>query len=159
MAPGGDVVRHIPAASALAALSALSALGACGFPAAGGREAGAQALVATLEKMVPLPDASRPLAAYERYYAVSADRIAAIYLASPEGSGRVHLVDRAELPKAKAEGCSAVTLEFDRASNQFVRILCNEVRLSHAEPAPAIAAPAIVAPPIGAPVPSGGERG
>ena len=129
--------------------AAVAALCACGFPAADGREASAQALIAALEKMVPLPDASRPLAGYERYYALSEDRIAGVYLPSRGGSGQVHVVDRGKLPQAKAEGCSAVTLIFDRGSNQFQRITCNDVRISHAEPVPAIVAPA----------PSGGERG
>ena len=129
--------------------AAVAALCACGFPAADGREAQAQALIAALEKMLPLPDASRPLAGYERYYALSEDRIAGVYLPSQGGSGRVHLVDRDKLPQAKTEGCSAVTVIFDRATNQFARITCNDVRLTHAEPAPAMVAPA----------PSEGERG
>lgn len=129
--------------------AAVAALCACGFPAADGREATAQALVAALERMVPLPDASRPLAGYERYYSVSRDRISAIYLAASGGAGRVHLVGANALPTAKAEGCSAVTMVFDRAVNQFQRITCNDVRLTHAGPVPALVAPA----------PSGGERG
>ena len=131
------------------ATAAATALFGCGSPAANGSEAKALALVAALERMVPLPDASRPLVGYERFYSVTKDQIAAVYLLSRGGSGRVHLVDRNKLPQAKAEGCSAVTVVFDRATNQFARISCNDVRISHAAPAPTLVAPA----------PSGGERG
>ena len=113
--------------------AAVSTLVACASSAAD-QAAQAAALIAALETKVPLPDASRPLANYERYYAVSRDRIEAVYLSPPRGSGRVHLVDRRELPKAKAGGCSAVNLVFDRSSNRFDRILCAEVRLTGAEP-------------------------
>ena len=112
--------------------TAVAALAACGSPAANGKEAEAEALITVLERQVTLPDASRTLGGYERYYTVSQDRIDAVYLLSPQGTGRIHLVD--QLPQAKAEGCSAVNLVFDRASNRFQRILCNDVRLTRVEP-------------------------
>lgn len=141
------MVRPILAAAAVTA--AVTALFACGSPPANGSEAKALAVVAALEKMVPLPDATRPLAGYERFYSVSKDRIAAVYLPAPRGSGRVHLVEGSGLPQGKSEGCSVVNLIFDRASNQFARILCNQVALSRVELAPRIAAKA----------PLRGERG
>ena len=129
--------------------AAVAALCACGFPAANGSEAKALAVVTALEKMVPLPDATRPLAGYERFYSVAEDRIAAVYLPAPRGSGRVHLVERSGLPQGKSEGCSVVSLVYDRASKQFARILCNQVALSRIDAAPRIAETP----------PSGGERG
>jgi hypothetical protein len=112
------------------AVAAIAALHACASPPADGRQAEAQAAVAALEKKVSLPDASRTLAGYDRYYAISKERIEAVYLSSARGSGRVHLVDRSELPKAKEEGCAAVNIVFDRKGKRFGRILCNGVRLT-----------------------------
>jgi hypothetical protein len=133
MVAEGDVVRLILASAAVAALSA------CGSSRAGGSEAEA---VAAFEKMVPLPEAARPLAGYERFYLVTKDRIAAVYLAAQRGSGRIHLVDQGGLPEAKAEGCSVVNVIFERGSNRFAQILCNPVLLSRAELAPtAVRAP------------------
>ena len=119
--------------------AALSALVACGSGPADGKEAEAQALIAALEKEVALPDATRLLAGYDRYYSVSEDRIEAVYLSSPSGSGGIHLVEGRKLPQAEAEGCSAVNLVFDRGSNSFQRILCNELRLTQAKLAPELA--------------------
>ena len=131
------------------ATAAVAALFACGSPPASGSEAKALAVVTALEKMVPLPDATRPLAGYERFYSVAEDRIAAVYLPATRGSGRVHLVERSGLPQGKSEGCSVVNLVYDRASRQFARILCNQAALSRIDEAPRIAAKP----------PSGGERG
>ncbi len=129
--------------------AALTTLAACGSPSAHGKESDAEAAIAAFEKKVPLPDASRTLSDYDRYYVLSDDRIEAVYLSSPRGSGGSHLVERRELPQAKEGGCSVVTILFDRTSNRFARILCNEVRLTHHEPG--VELPGMR--------PSGGERG
>jgi hypothetical protein len=145
----GDVVRLILAFAAVAGLSA------CGSSRAGGSEA--EAVVATFEKMVPLPEAARPLPGYERFYLVTRDRIAAVYLVAQSGSGRIHLVDQGGLPEAKAEGCSVVNVVFERGSNRFAQILCNPVLLSRAELAPtAVRAPGREPAPGGAVVDPGG---
>jgi hypothetical protein len=127
----GDVVRLTVA---LIAAAAAASLAACGSPSAHGKEAEAQAAVAALEEKVPLPDASRALRRYERYYAVSTDRIEAVYLSSRRGAGDIHLVRRDELPQPKDGGCSTVNIVFDRTSNRFQRVLCNELRLTQIEP-------------------------
>jgi hypothetical protein len=115
--------------------AALAALAACGSPSAHGKEGDAEAAIAAFEKKVPLPDATRTLGGYERYYAVSDDRIEAVYLSSPSGSGGSRVVEQRELPQAKEGGCSVVTIVFDRTSNRFHRVLCNEVRLTQLQPA------------------------
>lgn len=116
------------------AAATLGALAACGSSVAGGKEAETQALIAALEADVPLPDSTRPLSGYERYYSVSEGRIEAVYVESPGGTGRVRLVGAGKLPQPQAEGCSVVNLVFDRANQRFERVLCGEVRLAEAEP-------------------------
>ena len=122
------------------AAAAATALAACGSTAPDDRQPAAEDAVAALEKQVPLPDASRALAGYQRYYAVSEDRIEGVYLSSRSGPGRVHLVDRRELPQAAGEGCSVVKLTFQRTDGRFGQILCNEARLPERRPAPEAAA-------------------
>ena len=133
----------------LAVIAAVTALAACASPPARGEGTDAEAAVAALEREVPLPDASRGLAGYERYYAVSGDRIEAVYRSSPLGSGRVHVVERPQLPQPQGGGCAVVNIVFDRTSRRFERILCNDVSLADYRPAPEV--PATPA--------SGGERG
>lgn len=135
------------ALSAVAA--AFTTLAACGSPSAHGKEAEAEAAIAVVEKKVPLPDASRTLGGYDRYYAVAQDRIDAVYLLSRGGAGRIHRVEREDLPQAKEGGCSVVNIVFDRAGDRFARVLCNEVRLTER-------APELELPGTGA---AGGERG
>ena len=118
----------------LAAVAAVTVLVACASPSAHGKEAEAEAAIAALEKDVPLPDASRALAGYDRYYAISENRIEAVYLSSGRGSGRIHHLERRDLPRVKDGGCSVVNIVFDRTSNRFARILCNGLRTAHLEP-------------------------
>ncbi len=124
-------------------------LAACGSPSAHGREAEVEAAVAALEAAVPLPDASRALARYDRYYAVSKDRIEAVFLSSRRGAGEIHVVQRRELPQPKEGGCSTVNIVFDRTSKRFQRVLCNEIRLTDRT----------IQMQLPAMPPSGGERG
>jgi hypothetical protein len=131
--------------------AAMTALAACGSPSAHGRESVAEAAIAAFEKNVPLPDASRTLGGYERYYAVSADRIEAVYLLSRRGAGRIHRVERRELPQVKDGGCAVVNIVLERAANRFARILCNPVRLTERAPKIELELPGMPA--------SGGERG
>ena len=79
-----------------------------------------------------LPDAGRSLVSYERYYALSEDRIEAVYLPAGQGTGRVHLTN--SLPQPRATGCSVVNIVFDRASGRFERILCNDAQMARTEP-------------------------
>ncbi len=137
-------MRLIPTAAVVTALVA------CASPPVSGRESEAQALVAALERQLTLPDASRLLGSYERYYAISEQRIEAVFLPSRQGSGGVRLVS--QLPERKAGGCSVVNVVFDRARKRFERILCNDARLARAAPLPSL-------PALPAASPERGERG
>lgn len=119
---------------ALAAAAGAASLAACGSPSAHGKESEADAAIAALEKKVPLPDARRALAGYERYYALSKERIEAVYLLPRGGAGRVHRVEPGSLPKVKEGGCAVVNIVYERGSDRFTRVLCNQLRLTEAVP-------------------------
>ena len=148
---------------------AAATLVSCGSPSAEGREASAvERLVAALEQRVPLPDASRTLGGYDRYYAVSEDRIEGLYLSSDRRLGRVHLVDRDRFPEAKGEGCAVVRVTYNRADDRFDQILCNVAQLAELQLLPATSPRGSVQeergaeihrPPIEPTPASGGERG
>ncbi len=114
--------------------AAAAALAACGSPSAHGKESEADAAIAALEKKVPLPDATRALSGYERYYALSKERIHAVYLLSRQGAGRIHRVEQGDLPRVKEGGCGVVNIVYNRAEDRFARILCNELRLTQSAP-------------------------
>ncbi len=86
-----------------------------------------------IEATIKLPRGSRPLADYERYYAVDTASgrrmIFGLYLIDgedPPGTSKLHLLDDAsKLPIVMDGGCGVIQVRWDVASAQIVSVACN----------------------------------
>ena len=83
-----------------------------------------------IERDIRLPEGARPLAAYDRYYALRQDAsgarlVAAVYVGS-RTPGR-HWVTEAELPMIDDGGCHIVSLVYDLEAGRIQNVYCNGI--------------------------------
>lgn len=86
------------------------------------------ALVAAVEAHLTLPESSRPIGSYGRYYYGRLEHghrvlVGEFVLGDP--SPGVHIVSPANAPKVLDGGCSVVNLTYNPAHNKVISLFCN----------------------------------
>lgn len=89
-----------------------------------------QGEITSLEKAIRLPEGSKPLGQYLRFYAGKVENgkhtIVAVLKLDPSRAA-IRIVDLAHLPVVFDGGCSVVDAQYEIESGSFYRVACNGV--------------------------------
>ena len=86
--------------------------------------------IVALENAIRLPDGSKPLGQYRRFYAGKVEdgkhMIAAVFKLDPSNAA-IRVVDLAHLPVVFDGGCSVVDVQYEVESRSFLGVRCHGV--------------------------------